>query len=68
MDLSVGSFDDPGALRPVSHFAIESRIAAWHVPDGLPGTRLDENARVLQRWRDAYGDAVVPGIPATRAD
>jgi hypothetical protein len=66
MDLSVGSFDDPAALRPVSHFATESRIASWHVPDGLPGTRLDENARVLQRWKDAYGDAVVPGIRATR--
>ena len=51
MDLSVGSFDDPGALRPVSHFAVESRIASWHAPDGLPGTRLDTSARIQQRWR-----------------
>ena len=66
MDLSVGSFDDPGALRPVSHFAIESRIASWHVDDGLPGTRLDASARIQQRWKDAYGDDVVPGVAAAR--
>jgi len=66
MDLSVGSFDDPGALRPVSHFAVESRIASWHVPDGLPETRLDASARIQQRWKDAYGDEVVPGVAATR--
>ena len=66
MYLSVGSFDDPGALRPVSHFAIESRIAAWHVADGLPGTRLDTSARIQQRWKDAYGDDVVPGVAAAR--
>ncbi|MEO7339097.1 MAG: GFA family protein [Caldimonas sp.] len=66
MDLSVGSLDDPGALRPVSHFAVESRIAAWHVPDGLPEERLDQHARLVERWRDAYGNDVVPGVDATR--
>ena len=66
MDLSVGSLDEPGEVRPVSHFAIESRIAAWHVDDGLPGERLADNERLVQRWRRAYGDEVTPGIAAVR--
>ncbi|WP_298834409.1 GFA family protein [uncultured Piscinibacter sp.] len=66
MDLSVGSLDEPSRVRPVSHFAIETRIAAWHADDGLPGTRLDEHQRLMQRWKDAYGEGVVPGIAATR--
>lgn len=66
MDLSVGSLDDPSALKPVSHYAIESRIAAWHVEDGLPGYRLDENTAIANRWKKAYGDDVVPGVAATR--
>jgi hypothetical protein len=66
MDLSVGSFDHPEALRPVAHFAVESRIAPWHVPDGLPEERLDQNARIGERWRDAYGADVVPGLDTAR--
>jgi hypothetical protein len=66
MDLSVGSLDDPSALKPTEHYAIESRVAGWHVPDGLAETRLDTNERIAQRWRDAYGNDVEPGIAATR--
>ena len=66
MDLSVGSFDDPSALKPVSHFAVESRVANWHAEDGLPGQRLDEYASLTERWKTAYGDDVVPGVDATR--
>ena len=66
MDLSVGSFDAPSAFRPTLHFAIESRIAGWHAEDGLPGQRLDANAKMLERWRDAYGADVVPGLDAVR--
>ena len=66
MDLSVGSLDDPGAVKPVSHFAVETRVAAWHVDDGLPGQRLDEHLTLMERWRKAYGDDVVPGLDATR--
>jgi len=66
MDLSVGSLDDPGSVKPTEHFAVESRIAAWHVPDGLKESRLDENQRITQRWRDAYGADVQPGVEATR--
>ena len=66
MDLTVGSLDDPAALKPTTHFAIETRIAAWHAEDGLPGERLDTNATMLERWRDAYGAHVQPGIDAVR--
>lgn len=66
MDLAVGSLDDPSAVKPTEHFAVESRIAAWHVPDGLPESRLDTNERINQRWRQAYGDAVEPGVAAVR--
>ncbi|HWH81570.1 MAG TPA: GFA family protein [Burkholderiaceae bacterium] len=66
MDLSAGSLDDPGAFAPTAHFAVESRIAAWHADDGLPGERLDANAQIVARWKQAYGDAVDPGVAATR--
>ena len=66
MDLSVGSLDDPGAVKPTSHFAIESRVAEWHADDGLPGERLDEHLKLTERWKAAYGDGVAPGVAATR--
>ena len=66
MDLSVGSLDDPSVLTPISHYAIESRIAAWHVDDGLPGERLDANPRITERWQQAYGADVVPGVTTAR--
>ena len=66
MDLSVGSLDEPAAVVPSSHFAVESRIAAWHADDGLPGHRLDEHQSLTDRWRDAYGEGVVPGVAATK--
>jgi hypothetical protein len=66
MDLTVGSLDDPSAVRPVSHFAIESRVLNWHAEDGLPGNRLDEYDTLMARWRKAYGDDVQPGLGAVR--
>ena len=66
MDLTIGAFDEPGAIQPTSHFAIESRIENWHADDGLPGERLDESLKLAERWKSAYGDAVVPGVAATR--
>jgi hypothetical protein len=66
MDVSVGSLDDPSLVHPVSHFAIETRVANWHAEDGLPGERLDEHQRLTQRWQQAYGDDVVPGVAAAR--
>jgi len=67
MDLAVGSFDDPSALKPIAHFAIESRVAPWHAEDGLPGERLDANERINNRWRAAYGDDAAPGLQTARS-
>jgi hypothetical protein len=66
MDLSVGSLDDPAQLRPTEHFGVETRIAAWHVDDGLPGSRLDANANIMQRWRSAYCEGVEAGLKTLR--
>ena len=67
LDLTVGAFDEPAALRPSSHFAVESRVENWHADDGLPGERLDASEKLTARWKAAYGDAVVPGLATTRA-
>ena len=67
MDLSVGSLDEPASVKPVSHFAIETRVENWHADDGLAGERLDSNQTILSRWREAYGDSVAPGLDAARA-
>jgi hypothetical protein len=66
MDLSLGSFDEPSQFRPVSHFAVETRIAGWHAEDGLPGERFDSYTALVERWKKAYGDDVVPGRDAAR--
>ena len=66
MDLSIGSLDDPSQFKPVSHFSVETRIAQWHTPDALEEIRLDTYEALMKRWRDAYGDAVKPGVEATR--
>lgn len=66
MDLAVGSLDDPTAVSPTEHFAVETRIEGWHVRDGLPDTRIDSHLRIQQRWREAYGANVMPGLAATR--
>ena len=66
MDLSVGSLDQPADVKPVSHFSVETRVAQWHAEDGLPGERLDAFPLITERWRAAYGDAVVPGPDAAR--
>ena len=66
MDLSVGSLDEPGQLRPNEHFGVETRIQSWHVDDGLPDSRLDANAGIVQRWRTAYGEDAEPGLETAR--
>ena len=66
MDLSVGSLDEPSLLTPVEHWSIETRVENWHADDGLPGHRLDENTAITKRWKDAYGDDVVPGVSTAR--
>ena len=61
MDLSVGSLDEPGCIRPTEHTGVESRIAGWSEPMALPESRMDDNPRVRERWQAAYGPGTEPG-------
>ncbi len=60
MDLSVGSLDHPDLMKPVNHFAVEHRIAAFHTADGLPEARIDTNEFIKARWAKGYGKDFVP--------
>jgi hypothetical protein len=53
MDLTVGSFDDPGRFRPTSHFGAESLHEAWLDTAGLKRMRSDEYAPLVERWNAA---------------
>ena len=61
MDVSVGSLDEPGLLKPTAHNGVESRIVsfAWH--DNLPQSRTEDNAGYVEKWRVAYGPDTKPG-------
>lgn len=51
MDLTVGSFDDPGRFRPVSHFGVESMHEAWLDTRGLKRMRSDEYQALVDKWK-----------------
>ena len=55
MDLTIGSFDEPGRFRPVHHFAIESRHGAWLATRDLPGIRSEDNPSTHDRWMKTVG-------------
>lgn len=55
MDLTVGSFDEPGRFRPVSHSGVESRHDAWLDTRGLPEERTQDNARIVAQWKATLG-------------
>ena len=55
LDLTVGSFDDPSAFRPVSHSGVESRHEAWLDTRGMPTERTEDNAAIVQAWKDSVG-------------
>ncbi len=55
LDLTVGSFDDPSRLRPVSHAGVESMHAAWLDTRALPTERTTDNARIMGKWKEATG-------------
>jgi hypothetical protein len=61
MDLSVGSLDHPEMMKPVSHFAVEYRIAPFRTPDGLPEEKIDSNEKINARWQQGYGEDTPPG-------
>ncbi len=53
LDLTVGSLDDPAAVRLTSHFGVESRVPHWIAPDDLPELRSDTYAPLQARWAAA---------------
>lgn len=55
IDLTVGSFDDPSAFRPTSHFGAESLYEAWLDTHELPRQRCDEYAPLVEKWNAAGG-------------
>lgn len=55
MDLTVGSFDDPSALRPIHHFGAESIHEAWLDTRGLKRIRTDEYDVLVDKWIAATG-------------
>lgn len=55
LDLTVGSFDDPGLLKPTAHFGVESLHEAWLDTGDLPRKRTADNAKIVQQWIDACG-------------
>jgi hypothetical protein len=55
MDLTVGSFDDPGRFHPTEHSGCESWHRAWLDTGDLPAKRTDENPSMVKRWMDEVG-------------
>lgn len=55
LDLTVGSFDDPGRFRPTSHFGKESWHAAWLDTSTLPAKRTDEHQPLVDKWMNSVG-------------
>lgn len=53
MDLTIGSFDDPGRFRPTSHFGAESMNEAWLDTSGLKRMRSDEYQPLVEKWKAA---------------
>ncbi|MGI4731670.1 MAG: GFA family protein [Janthinobacterium lividum] len=56
LDLTVGSFDDPSTLRPVSHSGVESRHPAWLDTRALPAVRTQDLPHIVRQWKDAGGE------------
>lgn len=53
MDLTLGSFDEPGRFKPVSHFGAESMHEAWLDTSGLKRLRSDEYQPLVEKWAKA---------------
>lgn len=57
MDLTVGSFDEPGRFKPFGNFDVEGRHAAWADATALPDKRTDELPNIVAAW-EKVGDRV----------
>lgn len=50
IELTLGSFDDPGEFVPVEHAGAESLLEPWVNSAALPRKRSDEAASVVAAW------------------
>ena len=55
IDLTVGSFDEPGRFVPQHHFGAESIHEKWIDTSGLKRYRCDEYEALNERWIKATG-------------
>jgi hypothetical protein len=55
MDLTIGSFDDPGDFRPKHHFGAESIHEAWLDTSALPRMRTQDYDVLVEKWKAATG-------------
>jgi hypothetical protein len=55
LDLTIGSFDEPGYFRPAHHFSVETRLEPWVDTSHLPGYRLVDNPNTIDRWIRTVG-------------
>ena len=53
IDLTVGSFDDPGFFFPTHTCGIESKHAAWEDTSHLPGEKVNDIESVKKAWAAA---------------
>ncbi len=61
MDLTVGSLDEPGRMRPIGHFGSESILETFFTDDGLCRERTEDSEEFLEKWRAAHGPDSAPG-------
>lgn len=55
IDLTVGSFDEPGRFQPRHHFGVESAYPQWLDTTALPQYRADTYQPLTDRWMNAIG-------------
>lgn len=55
MDLTIGSFDEPGRYKPKHHFGAESLHPQWLDTSDLPRYRTDEYQPLVDRWINTVG-------------
>jgi hypothetical protein len=61
MDLSVGSLDEPGRMRPVEHCGFEGHVESFFTDDGLPRSRTEDSEEYVALWKGAHGEHSKPG-------
>ena len=61
IDLTVGSLDEPGRLRPVAHYGFEGHVSSFFTDDGLPRSRIEDDEEYVAKWKAAHGEDSMPG-------